>query len=111
MGTYHELICQQVLSPVSVYPKATDDDWALHHPQLPVASEDPQVAAGIRQAVDHCALQLCKTRVHSTTVHCNCTKPEHTTSRQLAMWLRRASTKGIGGELERCNSAMPRRDD
>jgi len=73
MGTYHELICQQVLSPVSVYPKATDDDWALHHPQLPVASEDPQVAAGIRQAVDHCALQLCKTRVHSTTVHCNCT--------------------------------------
>ncbi len=71
MGTYHELICQQVLSPMSVYPKATDDDWALHHPQLPVASEDPQVAAGIRQAVDNCALQLYKTRVHSTTVHCN----------------------------------------
>lgn len=54
----HGLICQQVLSTVSVHPKATDDDWALHHPQLLVASEDPQVAAGIGQAVNKCALQL-----------------------------------------------------
>jgi len=43
---------------MSVYPKATYDGWALHHPQLLVAPEDPQVPAGTRQAVDNCALQL-----------------------------------------------------
>ncbi len=57
-GTDHGLICQQVLSTVSVYPKATDDGWALHHPQLLVAPEDPQVAAGTRQAINKSALQL-----------------------------------------------------
>lgn len=31
-ATDHGLICQQMLSAVSVDPKATDDSWALHHP-------------------------------------------------------------------------------
>ena len=56
--TDHGLICQQVLSALSVYPKATDYHWAQHHPQLLVASENPQVAAGMRQAVNKCALQV-----------------------------------------------------
>lgn len=51
VGTDHRLVCQQVLSPLSVRAKATDHHRALHDPQLLMGSEDPQVAVGTKQGV------------------------------------------------------------